>query len=540
MPNLAHSLHDRDLGFLKIIAEHWGLDLPAPDARTALPELVRGLCDPERVREVVETLPAPAQQALAKLQHSRGRMAWTDFSRVYGTIREVGPARRDRERPDLQPVSAAEILWYHGLLGRGFFDTSRGPREFAFIPDDLMELLSPAEPGAADAPGIPASRAMAACPIPAADAILDQATTLLAALRMKIQPPAGEAVPAAALMALLAAAGLVDTQGGPRPEAAREFLEAPRGEALAALARAWLASADFNELRLLPGLRCEGEWRNDPLHARQVVLGLLDAVPDENWWDLASFVQALHDRQPDFQRPAGDYDSWFIRQEASSEYLRGFEHWDEVDGALVRFLITGPLHWLGIVDLASHEVGGEPGAFRRSRWADDLLAGKAPGGLPAETAALQIHREGRLSLPAYFPRAARYQIARYAAWEERDKQGWHYRLTPASLERAREQGLRAGALIHLLRKHAAAPPQPSLVQALERWEANGTQARLEPLLVLRVASPEILAELRKSRAGRFLGEPLGSAAVIIAPAARERVLAALAELGYLAEASVDG
>jgi hypothetical protein len=288
----------------------------------------------------------------------------------------------------------------------------------------------------------------------------------------------------------------------------------------------------------MPGLRCEGEWSNDPLHTRQVILEQLEGVPEEEWWDLASFVAALRERQPDFQRPAGDYDSWFIRQEATGEYLRGFAHWDEVDGALVRFLICGPLHWLGIVDLAARTPDGVPTAFRRSKWAGSLLAGEAPHDLPAETAQLTIHRDGRLALPALFPRAARYQIARYAAWEQHDKQGWHYRLTPVSLERAREQGLRAGALVSLLRKHASAPPQPTLVQALERWEANGTQAKLEPLLVLRVSSPEILAELRKSRAGRFLGDPLGTAAVIVPASARDRVLAALAEMGYLAEASI--
>jgi hypothetical protein len=538
MPNLAASLYDRDLGFLKIIAEHWGLDLPAPDARTALPELVRGVCDPERVSEVVEVLPEPAREALARLQDSRGRMPWTDFTRTAGAIREVGPARRDRERPDLQPSSAAEILWYRGLLGRGFFDTPRGPREFAFIPDDLFDLLSPAHTAGQTALlGGAASPAMSACPLPANDVVLNQATTLLAALRMKIEPPPGS-IPTPALTALLNAVGVLDAQSGPKPEAARDFLEAPRSEALAILTRAWRASSTFNELRLLPGLRCEGEWSNDALHARSVILDALAGVPSDEWWDLAGFVRAIHERMPDFQRPAGNYDSWFIRQEASGEYLRGFEHWDEVDGALVRFILSGPLHWLGILDLATREPGGEPTAFRRSKWAEDLLAGEAPAGVPIDNATLQIQRDGRLLLPAHFPRAVRYQIARYAAWEEPDKSGYHYRLTPASLERAREQGLRAGALIGLLRKYASAPPQPTLVQALERWDANGTQARLEPLLVLRVSSPEIMTELRKSRAGRFLGDPLGTAAVIVPASARDRVLAALAEMGYLAEASL--
>jgi hypothetical protein len=88
----------------------------------------------------------------------------------------------------------------------------------------------------------------------------------------------------------------------------------------------------------------------------------------------------------------------------------------------------------------------------------------------------------------------------------------------------------------LLRRTASAPPTPNLVRALERWEDNGTQADFEQVVVLRVKSPEILTALRKSRAARFLGDPLGPAAVIVKAGAREKVLQALVELGYLAEA----
>jgi hypothetical protein len=45
----------------------------------------------------------------------------------------------------------------------------------------------------------------------------------------------------------------------------------------------------------------------------------------------------------------------------------------------------------------------------------------------------------------------------------------------------------------------------------------------------------VLDELRKSKAGRFLGETLGPVTVIVKAGAQSRVLAALAELGLLAE-----
>jgi hypothetical protein len=90
-------------------------------------------------------------------------------------------------------------------------------------------------------------------------------------------------------------------------------------------------------------------------------------------------------------------------------------------------------------------------------------------------------------------------------------------------------------LLALLRRGNVAVP-PVLLKALERWEEQGSQARLEHLTVLRVSKPEILLELRASRAARFLGELLGPTAVVVKEGTGERVLAALAELGYLGEA----
>lgn len=138
-------------------------------------------------------------------------------------------------------------------------------------------------------------------------------------------------------------------------------------------------------------------------------------------------------------------------------------------------------------------------------------------------------------MPRLVPRAARYQIARFCEGEQEKLDEYRYRVTPASLTRARQQGLRPEHLLSLLQKHTAAPLPPPFVRAIQRWEINGTEARLEHPVVLRVSRPEVLDELRKSKAGRFLGEMLGPVTVIVKPGAQAKVLAALAELGLLAE-----
>ncbi|NIO71720.1 MAG: hypothetical protein GTN71_22490, partial [Anaerolineae bacterium] len=51
----------------------------------------------------------------------------------------------------------------------------------------------------------------------------------------------------------------------------------------------------------------------------------------------------IKESDPDFQRPDGDYSSWYIRQADTGRYLSGFESWDQVEGALIAYLIAQPL-----------------------------------------------------------------------------------------------------------------------------------------------------------------------------------------------------
>ena len=554
MPDLKQSLQGHDLGHLRIAAELWGIEIEASEARAALEEFIDAALQPDRIADLLETLPPEARTALDELLISGGRMPWPHFTRQFGEVREMGPGRRDREQPHRNPVSAAEMLFYRGLVGRAFFDSPTGPEEFAYVPEDLIQRLPAPENNTAAPFGRPASAKETTHIIPANDWILDDACTLLAALRLGKSPSAildffvhpdacaslHTLYPLTPkfLTTLLGAGSLLDPDGLPQPEPARAFLEASRGEALSLLGRAWLDSETLNELRLMPGLEAEGEWQNDPRQTRKVVLTFLSGLPEDTWWSLEGFISGVREKHPDFQRPAGDYDSWFIRDLKTGEYLRGFEHWDQVDGALLRYLITGPLHWVGFIDLAAPGKEQAAAAFRFSKWSSALLRGGAPEGLVAEESPITVTSNAQMVVPRLTPRVARYQISRLSVWEKKADDKYTHRLSPASLERAREQGLQVSHLEAILKRYAEAVP-PSLIKALQRWEAKGTEARLAQALVLRVRSADILTELRSSRAARFLGEPLGPLAVIVKPGAWQKVLDYLAEMGYLGEAEFE-
>src|SRR5271157_3362157 len=530
MPDIYHSLLGHDIGHLRIIAELWGVELKSNDADGAPKELTASLLDPELAAELIASLTPQARKALNVLIESNGRIPYANFIRQFGDIREMGAGKRDREHPHLKPSSTSEVLFYRALIARAFFDTDQGPQEFAYIPEDLFSLLQvgtqyavplqKAEPLGREA--MPGEKAYL---IPATDRILDDATTVLASLRL-----GREISPDPKLISLLHSAGLLK-KNIPQGEAVRFFLEAPRTDALKMLITAWQESETFNELRLMPGIVCEGEWKNQPLVTREFLLSLLNATPDNKWWNLNSFINDIKKKYPDFQRPAGDYDSWFIKRESDGQYLRVFESWDEVDGTLIRFFITDILHWLGMVELASPEEGKEVTAFRITT-PDSRISN-------IENGKLKISSNGRISAPRLTPRSVRYQVARFCEWDEEKPDEYKYRITPHSLTKAKEQGLKVEQLLTLLAKHSDAGIPPVLVKALKRWEVNGTEAQAETQIVLKVSRPEVLEELRKSKASRFLGEPLGPTTVTVKSGAIQKVMDAITELGLLAEDNTD-
>jgi len=289
------------------------------------------------------------------------------------------------------------------------------------------------------------------------------------------------------------------------------------------------------------------------LNTRKAIFDFLEGIPRGKWWSLNAFVTDIKKEYPDFQRKAGDYDAWFIRsskdpkgftydkveseslQEKPSSQkdtqtkpfgpqidLRGFEHWDEVEGALIRYFITGVLYWLGMVDLAAPKEDALATAFRIT---NNELSNPEEG-------KIIVTSSGQITISRFAARVARYQISRFCVWEEsKNPDEYKYQITPSSLARARKQGLKVSHLLALLKKFADIEIPPSLGKALRRWEVNGTEARVETLSVLRLSKPGDLRALRESKAGRFLGEVLSPTRVVVKDGASSKIMSALIEMG---------
>ena len=553
MLRLLQVLQDRDSGFLRIIAEQWGVDLPSGSSPEIAPRLAQAMLEEKLVREVVEALPSTTRYALEYILARGGRKPVAELARRFGPLPEVGPGRRDREKPWRNPSNPLEDLWYRGFVARAYEDTATGLAEFAYVPTDLAGQI----PSAGAQTGLPQCELPQIPPwiSPATHAIVDDATTCMAFLRLPLSPLQSLTEGAARrlraflyhpealdlLVTLLLQQGVLSsTPLRPAPQPTRSFLAAPRISAAGGLLQSWQHSTSWNDLANIPHLEVAGgSWPNDPLSGRSAIVDLLSEIPAEKWWSIESFVLRVREEHPGFQRPGGDFDSWYLSDKRTGTYLRGYENWDLVEGALIRYLICGPLHWLGAVDLGASEAGQPATSFRITRfgsilWDTDSL----PESTQVEEHA-KLQTDGRLRVPRLASRTLRYQLSRFTSWEKLTPEGYSYLLTPSALERGTRQGLRMHHVRGVLEAVCGIPLPPSVDKALKRWEKKGTEARIRREWVLLVTEPKILSELRAHRAtARYLDKNLGPGVVRMRERDWEALRAGAARLGILIDPPV--
>lgn len=561
--SLEQCLIESDPARLEAIARLWGLERLPGRHREAAAILRERMLAPGKLEQTWSALSSSERAALSTLQTAESGMPWLTFTRRWGQVRAMGPGRIARERPWETPVSPTEGLWYRGLVFRAFVEGPTGLYEVAFIPDELRTRL-PAPPSLPSLRLTPTAAPPAV--IPADDCLLDDGCTFLAYLqnhRVRLRP--GRKWPSkdktrltrrlrvrhpdrlALLHHLAQRLGWLRTDRAgclrPNPGPVTVWFQASTGEQRATLARAWRDDPTWNDLWHVPTLRPDdtGSWCNDPLLARQSILRYLSACQPGEWYSLALFVAAVKKTDPDFQRPDGDYSTWYIRDTATGAYLRGFESWDVVEGALIRYVITGPLAWLGLVDLGA---GKKPGFSQKPGFWDAFTFRLSPAGAAflglaepeqeteQEPEPLVVRPDLTILVPAA-RRYERFQLSRVADWAHTGAP-YIYRLTPASLERARRQRITPDKVSAFFKRVTNGNVPRTLETILSRWASHGPQVQLEQGVLLRVRDEGLMQEIASAPATRrFIREVIGPTAALVAPADWPRLVRALVQRGLL-------
>ncbi len=136
----------------------------------------------------------------------------------------------------------------------------------------------------------------------------------------------------------------------PDPKYSTDWLRAPGLDQLRALFEAWRTDPAWNDLQRSNRLHVEKAvaLRSDTLAVRAAILSALRAAVPGAWHTFESLFARVKAQSPDFLRT--DFDTDYLRDAATGEYLRGFAHWDRVEGALLQSVLTGPLFWLGLIE----------------------------------------------------------------------------------------------------------------------------------------------------------------------------------------------
>lgn len=543
MPALINTLLGHDLFFLKIVADAWGIDLNAPDAASARPLIINAMTNKELFEEVFQSLPENARDAILAIYDHDGHLPWPKFSRDFGEVRVMGVSRRDRERPDLKPANPAEVLWYRAIIGRAFLNFKNVPQEYAYLPDEIIELVQPFATAQKKDTVRQASPGEILFTKLTDSPILQDTCTLLAAIRKGIQHQSiphlkfGQSQPF--LLQLFQCANILHGDHHLNTEVARELLEAAKGKALLSLFSTWVSCSQSNELMLIPTLTFESQPQNNSTMARNFLMEKIAELESGQWWNIESFVNSIYQKEPEFLRLAGDYDSWYVKDAITGEYLRGFRYWQQIEGAYIRFMINGPLHWFGILDLAADQIASENCAFRLTDTGIALIDHQTPKTDLIIEEILQINPQGKINVPFGAPLAIRYQIARFCDWITPFTDSYQYQISAQSMLNAQEQGLKASHLISLLQKAIAHPVPIKVKTALENWEKNGKEVDIHRVVLLRVSNPQIIVSLQNSKQKKFIDEILTENLAIIHNGAAAKVAEALFELGYLSGWAMD-
>ena len=559
MRSLRQCLLDTDAVVLRIIAERWSLNPIGLKPRELVDRLEETISTPTHATLILGDLPNAEREALRALLAAGGTLPVANFSQRFGSIRSVGPARLEREQLWRNPSSPAENLWYLGLLYRGFEQLPNGAmREVFFAPAELTPLVPLLK--APDRSVEPLEIVAPPTDIRASgEALADDLCTLLShlhnnfvrsadpRLRSVIEPLRStlatqlrDTQPARLEFLLHHAerARLIKIAGQrlrPDPQRSTDWLRAPGLDQLRGLFEAWRTNAAWPDLQRAHGVHVEKAvaLRSDVVAVRAAILASLQATVPGAWHTVAALCARVKAQTPDFLR--ADFDTDYLRDTVSGDYLRGFAAWDRVEGALLQHVLSGPLFWLGIIEVDSSGTS----FCLTARGAQLLGIIHEAGEAAAADRLFTVRRDATIHVsPAR--RYDRFQVARIAdpiagvaagAGDE-----YRYRLSPSALTRANSQKISTEKVLAYLEQAADQGVPPTLAKAIQRWASKGTEVKVERAVIVQVKDAAILKRLQESPRTRGLAiEPLGPTAARINEKDWPKLVSILAEAGVLVD-----
>ncbi len=519
MKDLYRCLDEYPPQMLRAIAEAWQTVLPEGETLDLVGPLAEAMLRPNALSLLVESLTPEARGVLAEFVEHGGVLPGQRLALRFGGIRRLGPARIERERPWQEPANTLEELYYKGLVYRAYGRVENHSGEIFIVPQQLLDRL-PAP--LMTMPSFSVETALTPARIVVAGyALIEDLFAALVSIRQGQYPATqqersditpisverlalgdrliGPNQPArlALIQRLLWRLRLLhDEKGFWKPSLrAREWLRLTDEKRWRSVFLAWRDDPQWDELRLLPSLRCEDTgWQNQPIVGRRNLLDVLGKCPPGQWLSLDSFIQALRRYRPDYLRPDGDFDSWFIRDARTNEYLRGLAAWEEIEGALARYIIAHPLFWLGCVELGYSEGAEQPFAFRLTTLGHAALTGMAAPRTDLPSVLATISDDFTVVIPLAETMYQRYQLERLAEWQGQDETAT-YRLTAESVWQSYNAGIKTDQILAFLKRLSGDRVSPHVLRSLQAWGGRFGRVLLRRAVVVQAVDEPTMKQI---------------------------------------------
>jgi hypothetical protein len=303
---------------------------------------------------------------------------------------------------------------------------------------------------------------------------------------------------------------LVERQGALRAvqAQAQAFFSLPLAERAWRCLHLWLETSFWNELAFIPNVVAQpGPAPLEPAHeevvrSRQVVVQHVLRSAPGNWHALPAFIarMKLHATYLLFPRQYGlraerysigsNPYGWNFRLRRG--WLTHREGWHMVEGGFIRSVITGPLTWLGIVELDPAE---HPDAFRLAQGARLVAGAEPPTSEDIAWGRLVVQPNFDLIALAPVSEALLVSLDRFAE-RVRLEHIAQYHLSKASVTRAIQLGLTAEEMQKILEQAAGGEiPQP-VHYSLAEWERQARRIEIwRNTALLEVDDPAVLDQL---------------------------------------------
>lgn len=350
------------------------------------------------------------------------------------------------------------------------------------------------------------------------------------------------------LRLLLMRLGLLqERQGSLHAVNAQAFFSLPLAERARRCYSLWQDTPFWNEMLYLPDISVRPGPSpfdlpfDEVIHSRHVVLERVEHESLGEWHDLMTFLARTKLYAPYLLFPR-NYGSRAERYMSGSNpygwdfrlkrgWLTHREGWHMVEGGFIRAVITGPLHWFGLIEV-DNEVA--PTTFRLYPGALFLLSSVLPRNTEIPAGRLIVQPNFELIALAPVAEALLVKLDRFAERVSLEHIA-QYRINKASVTRAIQTGLHAEDIKTILEQASGGDVPQNVQYSLSEWERQARRIEMwSGATLLEVDESVLLDELFANEQARpLLGRRLAPLLAEVAPHQLEAVETFLWQRNYL-------